>query len=140
MGQETAGVVFHVMDDDIARATDATYKGKAILHAVVEDLDLWEKVIEQLNGMELHRGRNFKDELLEVLRRRNSELEQTAEQIADDRDSTIQHLLQQVDQAQQAQAAAEQNQRLADAKVAVLDEELTSLREAKAAMDALAQM
>ena len=137
---ETTGVVFHVMDTGIELVTGTSYKGKVTLHGVVEDLDLWDKVLEQLNGMELKRGRDFKSELVEVLRKRNEELEQTAEQITDDKDAVIQRLIQELDQAQAAQSSAEQGSRILRAQMDATSEELATLRQAQAALDELSRL
>lgn len=140
MEQNKVGVTFHVMHSEVQGNPGGGYSGKVTLHGVVADLDLWEKVIEQLRGMELYKGRDFKSELIEILRQRNDELEQSAGKLADDKDATIQHLMRELEGAQRAQGAAEQNVRIYQAREAALQEELGQLREAKRVMDELSQL
>lgn len=137
METTTAGIVFHVMDSEISKAVSGKQHGKVALSAVVDDLDLWEKVLDQLNGMELHRGRDFKGELIEVLKKKNQELEKKTERVAEDKDSHIQRLTQEIDKIRYGKSVVDQNLRLSQARVAVLEEELSYLKKVKEEIDLL---
>lgn len=103
-------------------ATDqeGQYAGKATLHAVVDDPELWRQVTEQLQGMELYRGKDFKTELIEVLRRRNEDLEEEAEKVSGNKDEQIERLTQEVGLARAGKVRAEQRVRLLEAQVKLL--------------------
>lgn len=64
---KSAGVVLYMENAQLIRGAEA-YVGQAKVSATVSDIDLWESIVSQMNeGIPLHKGKDFKSELIDVL-------------------------------------------------------------------------
>jgi len=121
-----AGVTFYLEGTslDLSPGRGNKFIGRAKLTASVGDVDLWEEAIEHLNGLVLHRGKDFKTELIDLLQGKTAELEETVEK---ERTVLQGQLEQERTRAQHAEAAevkVRQQNRLLEAKVSRLQDRL----------------
>lgn len=75
-----AGATFYLENSTLKEGKKpGVYIGEARLTATVHEIELWEQAIEHLNGLVLHKGRDFKTELIDILQGKHQELEQEIE-------------------------------------------------------------
>jgi hypothetical protein len=126
MDVEDAGVTFYLDDSElgkgVADAKGKKYVGKAILSATVRDVDLWEQLMEQINGLLMYKGSDLKTELIGVLQNRASKMEKSMETRDAEQAEQVQRADQRASLAEGDKVRAEQRVRLLEAEVARLKE------------------
>jgi predicted RNase H-like nuclease (RuvC/YqgF family) len=126
----TAGVVFYLESSDLGEAA-AGFAGKAELTATVTDIDLWESVLHQLKeGLSLHRGKDFKQQMIEMLQEEHEELKETAQRTEESKTAEIERLRQQLD-------AASSDLWQKDQRISLLELELSRLLQMERELQAL---
>lgn len=124
------GATFYLEDTELKEAPKGgKYVGTAKLTASVHDIDLWEHAIEHLNGLVLHRGKDFKTELIGVLKDKNEELEQVVEKERTVLKDEIERMSAAVQHAEAASVKAAQRIRLLEVKATRLEQDNAALRE-----------
>jgi polyhydroxyalkanoate synthesis regulator phasin len=118
------GVTFYLESHNLRTTPSGAFVGYAELTATVVDKDLWDQVVDHLHGMVLHRGKDFKTELIDVLRDKHSELEQKVEQEKTVLQGALEHARTSARHAEAAKIQASQRIRLLEAKVLHLQERL----------------
>jgi len=117
-----AGVTFYLEDSSCVAGKKGTYVGHARLSAAVNDVDLWDRLLKQLNGMVLYRGSDMKTQIINVLQGKNQALEKSVGQIQD-------QMVDKVERAEQRASVAEADKVDLEKKVAELERELESAME-----------
>jgi len=71
------GLTFHIVDKSLNPSSVEAHVAQGIitLSAVVSDLEVWDSVVEKLDGMQLYTGSSITSTLVEVAKRRVSEAE-----------------------------------------------------------------
>jgi predicted ribosome quality control (RQC) complex YloA/Tae2 family protein len=123
------GATFFLEHSEIKQAPNGSYVGNARLSATVHDLELWEMTIEHLNGMVLHRGKDFKSELIDVLQVKNTELEDKVETEHTILQGELEQARTQANHADAEKVRANQRARLLAAQVETLKADLAQMTE-----------
>jgi len=124
--KQIAGVTFYVENSSCVAGVGGNYVGQVLLSASVNDIDLWQKLLEQLRGMVLYKGSDMKTQIIGTLQSRNSQLEQTIEQ-------TQAQLNEKIQRAEQRASIAEADNEKLEEQVRALNEELSEAMLALAA-------
>jgi len=121
---ETPSVVLNLETANLRMTEEGVLMGHAIINAVVEDADLWDKIVNQLKHFEVYRGKEFKTEMIEILRNRNESLEVALQKKEINSNEETQRLLQQASVDRAARVKAEQELRLMSTRVLQLEAQL----------------
>jgi hypothetical protein len=79
MDLNKTGVILYLKEANVVEGATG-YSGDVTLDAHVDDLDMWHAIEKQLSeGLHLHRGKDFKSQLIEVLQDQQVELKDRLE-------------------------------------------------------------
>lgn len=121
-------VTFHLIGASISEVVGADgYSAKVTLDAKVKDLDTWEGILQEFDGLVVDRA-DFKSEIINILRKKNDELEVKANQIGLSVSEAIQRANQEVSLAKSELVKAQQQIRILEAKLQGQINELEELR------------
>lgn len=110
-------VTFHLMTASISEVAGADgYSAKVTLDAKVRDLDTWEGILQEFDGLVVDRA-DFKSEIINVLRKKNDELETKSKQIGLSVSETTQRANQEVSLAKSELVKAQQRIRILEAQL-----------------------
>jgi hypothetical protein len=127
MAREDAVITFFLSEASVNKSLRG-YTGVAKIEARVADPDVWEAALEQLNGLEIYKGSDFKTELIRALRGHQETLEGDMERSARENHEALERLTQHFKAESAARIQAEQRVRILEAKIAETSEELGTLR------------
>ena len=127
MAHEDAVLTFFLKDAELVKSGDQ-YSGKATITARVKDTDAWAGAMEQLNGLEVYKGTDFKTELIRSLRGHKDTLEEEIERKDRDSHEALERLTQHFKAESAARVGAEQRIRMLEASLATKQSELDAMR------------
>ena len=125
--------------DDATQLASAEHKARArvVLHADIDDFELWDSVVLKLNGLRIYTIDDFKGEMLTVLQQETHRLESDLEQEREQARAQLERVTQGLDLERARNYTLELELRKAIATVSVQQDELKELRELKAQLDGL---
>lgn len=122
------GVTFHLDKAALGPSVEHKAQGKVILMADVDDFDMWEEALKHLGGMRVYSVDDFKSELIEMLQEDTKARDKEIGRLRVELNEQTQRLRLQNDllMGEASRARSELKQR--EAQLAVMEEELASLR------------